>query len=434
MVKIVELPDLPPKGDVSDWLDADGTKEKLLELVEAAAPWEPKTTPDATPELRTCEYAFEGGRTIWFRETHFGPMPVTLAQFEARIEQEKLLDDGAETTLTFAISGTLADGAALPRIEIPAAQFASMSWPVERWGTRAIVAAGQGAKDRLREAIQTLSGNVPRTVVFTHLGWRKIEGEWTYLHAGGSIGAEALVEAGDELKGYSLPESAENPAEAIRHSLELLDVAPRSVTIPLLAAVYRAPTAFMKYPSLLFWIYGLTGSQKSTLAALFLSHFGGPFDASFLPVSWLATENALEEVLFRARDKLVVIDDWAPEKHRLQAAELERKAGRIARQIGNRQARARLRSDLSRRPDRPPNALVVSTGEQLPLGIPSILARLFPIPVKPGDVDLKKLSKAQATADRLSHAMRAYIEWLRPRIEQRHEELEKVFLEIRNRS
>lgn len=35
-VKVVGLPGLPPKGDVSDWLAAGGTKEKLLALVERA--------------------------------------------------------------------------------------------------------------------------------------------------------------------------------------------------------------------------------------------------------------------------------------------------------------------------------------------------------------------------------------------------------------
>jgi putative DNA primase/helicase len=36
-VKVVELPGLPPKGDVSDWLDAGGNRGKLLELVEATS-------------------------------------------------------------------------------------------------------------------------------------------------------------------------------------------------------------------------------------------------------------------------------------------------------------------------------------------------------------------------------------------------------------
>jgi hypothetical protein len=38
-IKVVELPGLPEKGDVSDWLDAGGTAAKLTELVASAAEW-----------------------------------------------------------------------------------------------------------------------------------------------------------------------------------------------------------------------------------------------------------------------------------------------------------------------------------------------------------------------------------------------------------
>lgn len=40
-VKVVELPGLPSKGDVSDWLDAGGTVEDLLRLVDASPDWRP---------------------------------------------------------------------------------------------------------------------------------------------------------------------------------------------------------------------------------------------------------------------------------------------------------------------------------------------------------------------------------------------------------
>ncbi|MGD9632736.1 MAG: phage/plasmid primase, P4 family [Pirellulales bacterium] len=39
--KILALPDLPPKGDVSDWLDAGGTIERFLELAGEASEWTP---------------------------------------------------------------------------------------------------------------------------------------------------------------------------------------------------------------------------------------------------------------------------------------------------------------------------------------------------------------------------------------------------------
>jgi RecA-family ATPase len=38
-IRVVLLPDLPHKGDVSDWLDAGHTKEEYLEFVASAPPW-----------------------------------------------------------------------------------------------------------------------------------------------------------------------------------------------------------------------------------------------------------------------------------------------------------------------------------------------------------------------------------------------------------
>lgn len=46
-VKIVELPGLPQKGDVSDWVKAGHTKEELLRLVDITPEWTPGTTPEA---------------------------------------------------------------------------------------------------------------------------------------------------------------------------------------------------------------------------------------------------------------------------------------------------------------------------------------------------------------------------------------------------
>jgi hypothetical protein len=39
-IRVVSLPDLPDKGDISDWIEGGGTKESLLKHVEATALWE----------------------------------------------------------------------------------------------------------------------------------------------------------------------------------------------------------------------------------------------------------------------------------------------------------------------------------------------------------------------------------------------------------
>ncbi len=54
-VRIVNLPGLAPKGDVSDWLDAGGTKEQLVALIQAAPDWKPAVEP--WPELERFEDA-----------------------------------------------------------------------------------------------------------------------------------------------------------------------------------------------------------------------------------------------------------------------------------------------------------------------------------------------------------------------------------------
>lgn len=44
-VKIVELPGLPPKGDVSDWIHAGGTRQELRQLTEETPAWSPEREP-----------------------------------------------------------------------------------------------------------------------------------------------------------------------------------------------------------------------------------------------------------------------------------------------------------------------------------------------------------------------------------------------------
>jgi 5S rRNA maturation endonuclease (ribonuclease M5) len=53
-VKIIDLPGLPDKGDVSDWLGAGGTKEQLLALVECIAAVVPEDLEEADNVAASC--------------------------------------------------------------------------------------------------------------------------------------------------------------------------------------------------------------------------------------------------------------------------------------------------------------------------------------------------------------------------------------------
>ncbi|MEX0977542.1 MAG: DUF3987 domain-containing protein, partial [Pirellulales bacterium] len=86
-VRIVELPGLPAKGDVSDWIAAGGTKEELMRLAEASPIWTPTTQPwpeiislDAVslPEFPT--HTLPGVLREWVEaESHATQTPADLA-------------------------------------------------------------------------------------------------------------------------------------------------------------------------------------------------------------------------------------------------------------------------------------------------------------------------------------------------------------------
>src|ERR1700730_14880556 len=78
-----------------------------------------------------------------------------LANFTARITAEIRRDDGVDATREFEIEARICGQTR--RLVIAAAQFASMKWVTEHLGARAVMAAGMGIKDQVREAIQLLS-------------------------------------------------------------------------------------------------------------------------------------------------------------------------------------------------------------------------------------------------------------------------------------
>jgi hypothetical protein len=418
-VKVLTLSGLPEKGDVSDWLKAGGTKDQLLALADAAPEWAGPTEPENILALGS--YTIECGRICQLKEVGVQgggtlQIPVPLCNFVARCEEEVLRDNGLEQTLEFHLAGTLDAGQSLPLARVKASEFRGMGWVTRCWGMAATLVAGQAAQDKVREAIQRLSQGATRRTIFTHSGWRKLNGVWVYLHGGGGINAPTSVEVdlGPELARYCLP--APGGVKAARASRRFLDLGPWKVTAPILACVYLAPLADLLKVDFSLWLLGQSGVFKSTVAALALSHFGD-FDRKVLPGNWGSTGNSLERRAFALKDCLFVIDDFAPPRNALEAHELERKAHRVCRAAGNRAGRGRLQADLSERPTYEPRSLLLGTGEILPSG-QSLLARIFTVELREGDLDQAKLTAAQAEKFLYPRAMSAYIAWLAPRLEE----------------
>ncbi len=76
-VKVVALPDLPPKGDVSDWLDAGHTCDELTAFVTATPLYEPKESTSKPPSRSLTPYTLSDTITVFRRWLYLDdPAPI----------------------------------------------------------------------------------------------------------------------------------------------------------------------------------------------------------------------------------------------------------------------------------------------------------------------------------------------------------------------
>lgn len=407
--------------------------ERIARSANRYPPGDGGTAAPPGPEAQ--QYIIDPDGTYYLRPTKNGPVLVQLANFSARIVRELIRDDGAERQLVFEIAGELS-GKPLPRLAVPAHKFAAMAWPVEGWGAGAVVAPGQGTKDLLRAAIQLLS-RPDREIIYSHSGWRRINGKWCYLHAGGAVGPDGSVngEAVDLpgcLSRLLLPDPPRDPAAVVRQATEaLLATAPLQITAPLLGAVARAPLIECLPAAVTLYLCGPTGTGKSTLAGLAQAFYGSGFGLGALPANWQSTGNYLEKLMFYSKDALLTADDYAPRGSGQEIRRLEALADRVIRGLNNQQARGRMTATGELRPAYPPRALLLVTGEDLPSG-QSLRARLLAVQVGPGAVDWAAVTRAQAWAADgvLAQALVAYLRWLAPRLT----ELRQILPDLKQRA
>lgn len=540
-VSVVELPDLPSGGDVSDWLEAQrrqGAAEEVIRaelerFVAEAEPWEsnghqhgdptpdgsvsvdedgasveealeelralgPEAEPAAVEEslarlaaaLEECSplelqgareaaiRALEGGKVraparfvdaalgavgrarrsdspvyqepgtvtpyaatehglVHWKPSPNGEVPVQLTNFTARIVGEVSRDDGVEIQRSFEIAAH--HRGQEHRFEVTSREFSTMRWVTEQLGATAIVNAGRGTRDHARAAIQHLSDEVEVRRVYTHLGWRKIDAGWCYLHGGGAIGqvgqvSDIGIDLPPELARFTLPRPPEpdDLRRAVEASLRCLDLLADEVTFPLFGAVYRAPLGAADFS---VHVSGETGAGKTELAALAEQHYGSGLDARHLPGSWSSTANALETLAFAAKDALLVVDDFAPEGSRFDIQRLHGEASRLLRAQGNQSGRGRLRPDGTLRPVKTPRGLILSTGEDIPRNH-SIRARTWVLEVAKGAMDWELLTLCQkdAASGLYAQAMAGFLRWLAPRYDEIQRSKPRRIAELRSQA
>jgi hypothetical protein len=150
-----------------------------------------------------------------------------LSNYRASIKTSITLDDGVETKREFEIESELMGRTF--QFRIPASQFTSMDWPIEQMGSGAITHPHQ--KDYARTAVQSFSLAAEERCIYTHTGWREVDGKWLFLNSNRAIGESGMVPSIDvrlsgSLARYELrlPTSIETLRSAMRSSLRLVVV------------------------------------------------------------------------------------------------------------------------------------------------------------------------------------------------------------------
>ena len=432
-VRVLQLPDGPDgqKVGVDDYFTAGHTIEELItcEVMDAAVIEETARFVDGS------QYKIDNGVICWEQHIKDGKILVPLCNFNAHITEQVIKDNGQDLENFFRINGTTWRGKPLDQLDVKFDDFYSMRWPLKGWGIEAIVQPGQNIKDRLAHAILCHSlDSVQTKQVFTHLGWREVDGQPVYLSGGGGIGPEGHINVGtemeDPLKGYILLRPEGDRAEAFEISSQYLDTAKLEISLPLWTAMYLAPLASYIDTSFSLWYIAGSGSFKSVISALALSHYG-TFDHLTLPAGWDSTKHDLEKLLFLAKDAPLIIDDLYPGEDASETRGLFNTAGKIIRAQGNRQARGRMRADRSLESGYRPRGLLVSSGEHAPGGH-SQNSRILIVNMNKDDVNIDAVTVAQKQTLLYNRSMAHYIQWIAQNWNPLKAELKQVWEDIRH--
>ncbi|WP_319404372.1 hypothetical protein [uncultured Anaeromusa sp.] len=334
------------------------------------------------------------------------------------------------------VIGSAKDGTDFPKITLTMNEFEQMNTLMQHWGPKARILPKKFYFTLVHDAAKILAQDLEAEVVYAYTGWQKTQGTWGFLHADGCVGIEDVrVELTPKLNVFRLPPEVRNMKAAVEASLDLLELAPYEITMFLWALTYLAPlceaarqAAFE--PKFVAWLYGRTGSMKTTLSMLFLNHFG-PMENP--PATFKDSLTAFECKAACLKDAVILFDDYHPVKNRKEQAEMQAKGIYIFRCYGDRISRDRGTPTATLQESIVPGGMALVTAEDVPPGGESDVARNIAVKMNQGDVDKAKLDTAQKNQELLAEAMHGYLSWLAPRMEKLPQKLGKQFQLLRGK-
>jgi hypothetical protein len=416
-VRIVELDDVPPKGDVTDWLKRGHDLEDLHAKVAATDEWEPQRDvaehgpagsngQHPSPEeasIADSRYVASKGQILYVTSKSGTTKRRVVADFVAEIDREITREDG---TRLYHVNGRTQKGRAFG-FDIEASEFEQDRTLKSEIGAAAGAqsAVRAGMTRHIGAAIKRLSGDVTEVRRYDRTGWSK-DG---FIIPG--IDTDDVDVQVPEALPYELPAGSNLDAgrKGLQHLLEAQDA---EKTTALLSYVLTGPLvrhagAVKRYG---MFVKGRTGSLKTSFSQALMCLYGPSFieDENLLKMGEGMTRNAAMALAASAHDVPILFDNYKPSTGRG-----DRDFINLIHNVVEGGEKARLNRNAELKAQRELRAWPLVTGEDLPDSDAASLARLLAVEFHwTNGTDNPDLTEAQNRAADLPAIGRAWIEWL----------------------
>ena len=355
-----------------------------------------------------------------------------ICNFDLKVEKIIIEDDGSNKSKKYKLKCILENRIEERTIILEPIDLNDSNWIKNKLGIKYYLGADCNAYKYLDRYISESAKFIKEEIEYKQVGWRNINGKYVYLHGRGAIGCNDINIHGD--RNYNI--EIDNRYSNLEDILLLTKIC-RNDEKSIFMFVYSHLSVLKELfslagaePKFVLWIYGLTGSMKTSVSKIFFNLFNRGKDMK-ISATFKDTQAALELKAFEHKDCSLLIDDYHPSSSYIEKKDMESKASNILRMYGDGISKGRSNKYMQKQKVYPPRGLCVITGEDF-IGGESTIARYVGIEVNREEFDKKILSFHQENPLIFSTYMNYFIEWVSYNFEDIRSYIEINFSNIRN--
>lgn len=270
-----------------------------------------------------------------------------------------------------------------------------------------LAAETNGVANKLSEYLRDQLDSVPMVTVFRCAGWQEHKNRHIFVHDGAVAPNDVEFNCGLRI----IADEKLNPVQAFKEALAILNIGKLTVTLPLLlitllGPMFRLFEAGGYIPRFCGFLFGISGSLKTSVAEVFYRFFNQQQHGSFRD-----TAAAIDVTIKEHHDRLLLVDDFQPAVIAAEGKAMAKVLEHVIRLFGDDVAKRRSNSKATAAyGDRPKGSCLI-TGETTS-GSYSSLLRCLLIPIARDDIDGDLLRRYQEMPARWTTNYYYMLPWL----------------------